>query len=153
MKRLIFLLAPLLLIYFSCGNDIDDVHPEIDISIQGGFPQNCDTIYLGQAFTFLALFTDNVELGSYSLEIHNNFDHHTHSTEANPCPYDPDKDPVNPWFFLQQFDIPVGSSSFTAQQTINVPGDVDPGDYHFQIRLTDHEGWQTLKGLSIKILE
>ena len=34
---------------------------------------------------------------------------------------------------------------------IKVPENVDSGDYHFMILLTDEEGWQTIKGLSIKI--
>jgi hypothetical protein len=42
--------------------------------------------------------------------------------------------------------------SYEATTQITIPADVDPGDYHFMIRLTDKEGWQTLKGLSIKIL-
>jgi hypothetical protein len=28
----------------------------------------------------------------------------------------------------------------------------DEGDYHFQIRLTDKEGWSTMKGLNVKLL-
>lgn len=28
---------------------------------------------------------------------------------------------------------------------------IDAGDYHFMIRVTDKEGWQTMKGLSLKI--
>nr|WP_244939634.1 DUF4625 domain-containing protein [Arcticibacter tournemirensis] len=32
-----------------------------------------------------------------------------------------------------------------------MPADADPGDYHFMIKLTDKEGWQTIKGLSIKL--
>nr|WP_229206214.1 DUF4625 domain-containing protein [Dyadobacter fermentans] len=38
-----------------------------------------------------------------------------------------------------------------ANQQIDVPADIDPGDYHFMIRLTDKEGWQTIRGISIKI--
>ena len=154
MKYAFLLMVGLSIQLISCtDNDIDETYPEIDLNILGGFPKNCDTIYRGQSFQFKAEFSDNVALGSYSLEIHNNFDHHTHSTEADPCPYDPDKDAINPWLYLEQFSIPAGSSQITASQIIEVPSDVDPGDYHFQIRLTDHEGWQRLKGLSIKIME
>ena len=49
--------------------------------------------------------------------------------------------------------IPVGSTSFEAKQTIPVPTDVDPGEYHFMIRLTDRSGWQQLKSVSIRVSE
>ena len=51
-------------------------------------------------------FTDNAELGSYSINIHNNFDHHSHSTEVEECNMDPVKEPVNPYVFIQDYDIP-----------------------------------------------
>jgi hypothetical protein len=136
----------------SCDRDIDDVYPEIDISGVDAFPKNCDTIYRGQDFHFIATFSDNVELGSFSLEIHNNFDHHTHSTEGEACVFDEDKPAVNPWFFLEQYTIPTGSQQYNANVPISIPADIDPGDYHFMIRLTDREGWQALTGLSVKIL-
>jgi hypothetical protein len=34
-----------------------------------------------------------------------------------------------------------------------VPEDVDTGDYHFLIKVTDKEGWQAIRGLSIDIIE
>jgi hypothetical protein len=33
-----------------------------------------------------------------------------------------------------------------------VPAGVDDGDYHFMIRLTDEEGWQSIKGISVKLV-
>ncbi len=137
----------------ACETDKDDQSPSISISLADAFPENCDTIYLGHAFNFKAEFNDNVELGSYSLDIHNNFDHHTHSTDPSDCVLDPVKTPQNPWVFIQQFYIPDGTTTFLANDLIEVPDDIDPGDYHFYIRLTDKSGWQTIKGISIKILE
>ena len=140
--------------FWACSdNEIDDVYPKIDINFDEAFPKNCGAIYLGQTFTFKALFSDNVELGNFSLEIHNNFDHHTHSTEADACEYHADKIAVNPWYVLEQFEIPENLTEYEAAIDFFVPEEIDVGDYHFQIRLTDHEGWQALKGLSIKILD
>jgi hypothetical protein len=142
------------LVFFACSEDeIDTTFPEIKMSFDGAFPKNCDTIYLGETFTFLAIFTDNIALGNFSIEVHNNFDHHTHSTESSVCDYDEDKIAVNPWTFIEQFEIPENLSEFEAEIDFFAPEDIDPGDYHFQIRLTDHEGWQALKGLSIKLLD
>jgi hypothetical protein len=66
---------------------------------------------------------------------------------------DPIKTPVKPLLFIKEFDIPVGQKSYEAIVEIDIPSDVDTGDYHFMIRLTDAEGWQALKGISVKIAE
>jgi hypothetical protein len=153
-KSLIALLISLLALA-SCSsdnNEIDTEYPVIDISASNAFPIQCSEITRGQKITFRAKFTDNAALGSYSLDIHHNFDHHTHSTEVNNCVADPVKKPVNPMLYINSVTIPNGEKSYEAVQEITIPTDIDPGDYHFMIRLTDKEGWQTIKGLSIKIL-
>jgi hypothetical protein len=138
--------------------DIDDQKPVIDLSVDGAFPKSCDTLYLGEPFTWRARFTDNVELGSCSLDIHHNFDHHSHSTEVETCDLDPIKDPVNPFHTIMDFEIPAGSKDYTVNREISLPltdgnSEFDAGDYHFFISLTDREGWSVQKGLSIKILK
>jgi hypothetical protein len=92
-----------------------------------------------------------MELGIYNIEIHNNFDHHSHSTDAVECDSESKKKPINPFVFNRDFPIPVGKTVFEADNTILIPMDVDTGDYHFMIRLTDKAGWQQLKAVSIKI--
>ncbi|MBD8488235.1 DUF4625 domain-containing protein [Echinicola sp. CAU 1574] len=138
----------------SCGEDekplIDTEYPEILVE-DDSFPLQCSVIERGTTLEFKAYFSDNVELGSYSLDIHHNFDHHTHSTEVNSCNEDPIKTPVNPLLLIQTFTIPEGLTEYVGTAEIEIPADIDPGDYHFMIRLTDQEGWQTLQGLSIKI--
>lgn len=155
MKNLKFLLGVFALAFItSCSSDnaeIDTEYPVIDIT-QNAFPIQCSTIERGQTITFKASFSDNVELGSYSLDIHHNFDHHTHSTEVTSCEMEAVKKPVKPMLFINNYTIPSGVKNYEATTQITIPADVDPGDYHFMIRLTDKEGWQTLKGLSIKIL-
>jgi hypothetical protein len=149
----------LLIFIISCekDDDIDTEKPIIDLTIQDAFPVNCDTLYFGVTFELKTLFSDNAELGSYSIEIHNNFDHHSHSTEVTECNLDPIKDPVNPFTFIEDYDIPTGIKEYETNILISIPsgnanGTFDEGDYHFMIRLTDKEGWSTQKGLSIKIL-
>ncbi|KQB42757.1 DUF4625 domain-containing protein [Flavobacterium aquidurense] len=157
MKKTKILFTVLIHVYIlaSCSsdhNEIDTEYPVIDISATNAFPIQCSEIIRGQKITFRAKFTDNVALGSYSLDIHHNFDHHTHSTEVNNCTADPVKKPVNPLLYINSVTIVNGEKNYEAVQEINIPADIDPGDYHFMIRLTDKEGWQTIKGLSIKIL-
>lgn len=130
---------------------VDSEYPVIDITGADAFPVQCSVLERGKTVTFKARFTDNVALGSYSLDIHHNFDHHTHSTEVNTCAESPNKTPVKPLVFIKDYTLPAGGRDYTATATISIPADVDTGDYHFMIRLTDKEGWQTIKGLSIKI--
>lgn len=157
--KIIIIPAFLLLFFSSCEkeDEIDKIKPVIDLSIQDAFPLNCDTIYFGESFELKALFTDNVELGSYSIDIHNNFDHHSHSTEVTACSLGEIKDPVNPFVFIQDYSIPEGVKEYETSEMISIPSDnvsgvFDEGDYHFFISLTDNEGWSAQKGLSVKML-
>jgi len=150
----LFLLAGMT--FSGCKKDgqsaVDSVYPQIDITAQSAFPVQCSMIKRGEQFTFIANLTDNQELGSVSVDIHHNFDHHSHSTEVNECGFEPVKTPVKPFLLIGSEPIPKGLKSYQTGLKISVPADVDPGDYHFMIRLTDKEGWQTIKGLSIKII-
>lgn len=163
--KLIKTIIPALLIFAlltSCDkdNEIDKERPKIDLSAFDAFPVNCDTLYLGETFNLKMLFKDNAELGSYkaySIDIHNNFDHHSHSTEPTQCSFDTVKTPVNPLAFIMDYDIPEGLTEYQADIPISLAngdnnGQFDEGDYHLYVSLTDKEGWSTQKGLSIKIL-
>jgi hypothetical protein len=155
MKKLIIISLFIIAGFNACKKDnqeaIDTEYPVIDVTGTTAFPKQCNTVKRGEKFTFRAHLSDNSQLGSVSLDIHHNFDHHTHSTEVESCNMDPKKTPVKPFLLIQSYSIPTGSKSYEVQQEITVPSDIDPGDYHFMIRLTDKEGWQTIKGLSIKI--
>ncbi len=139
------------------GVEIDTEKPSIDLTVAGAFPTSCDTLYFDEPFTIKAQLTDNVELGSYNIDIHNNFDQHTHSTEFENCTLDTIKKAVNPYIFIQDYTIPAATSEYTTDVSLTIPSTdgtdaYDEGDYHFQISLTDKEGWSTLKGLNVKIL-
>ncbi|UII26835.1 DUF4625 domain-containing protein [Fulvivirga maritima] len=152
----LFILFATIILLTGCSDDeesLDTEYPVIDETFAANYPQQCSEIKKGESFTFIAHFTDNQELGSYSIDIHHNFDHHNHSTEVNDCNMDPIKTPENPFLFINNFSIPEGQREYTAEMSIDVPADVDNGDYHFLIMLTDHEGWQTIKGISFKIID
>ena len=158
-KNILSILSILLLFVVACSDEseVDTEKPVIDISFSGAFPTNCDTIYFGEPFVMKMKFSDNAELGAYTINIHNNFDHHSHSTEVTACNPDPDKDPVNPYVSIDDYSIPEGSKEYETNLTISIPESdgvelYDDGDYHFFISLTDKEGWSTQMGLSIKIL-
>ncbi len=149
----------LLLVIISCEKDknIDTEKPKIDNSFPDAFPINCGTIYFGESFNLKLLLTDNIELGSFSIGIHNNFDHHSHTTEVTECSLEPIKDLDNPFIFIEDYDITSGLSEYKTNISISIPsvsvnGLFDEGDYHFFISLTDKEGWSAQKGLSVKML-
>ena len=142
-----------------CACSSDDDEPQKDmlqpvISDTGivADPIDCQVYHRGDVIPFHYLFTDDTELGAYNIEIHNNFDHHTHSTSSVECPVDVKKDPVKPWIFSQDYTIPAGQRSYDARHDIQIPADIDTGDYHFMVRLTDHAGWQQLHAVAIKII-
>ena len=150
--RKICLLIAVITVFAGCQKEaVDSMPPAID-SNYAFFPVQCGEIKRGESFTFKARFTDDVELGSFGLDIHNNFDHHNHSTEIGECNLAPIKTPLNPYVLLKNYEIPKGLKSYEADITIETPADIDIGDYHFMIKVTDKAGWQTLKGLNIKII-
>ena len=129
----------------------DQEKPTIEDSEQST-PTDCQQFMRGESIKFRYTFADNVELGNFNIEIHNNFDHHTHSTSAADCQMEAIKPPENPWVYNQDHSIDPGLKKFEANIEIPIPYNVDPGDYHFMIRVTDRAGWQTLKAISVKIL-
>ena len=157
-KSNIIILSLLCVLYCACSSDNDDdtkdmTFPVISDSGITANPVDCQVYHRGESIPFLYVFTDNMELGSYNIEVHNNFDHHTHSSSSVECEQEAKKEPVKPWIFNQDYTIPAGQRSYTAKVSIPIPADVDPGDYHFMIRLTDKAGWQTLKAMAVKIAE
>ena len=147
------LLIPLLCALSACSSaETDTSVPEILSVGDNTAPLNCQEYPRGGTLFFDYLFQDDTELGSYNIEIHNNFDHHTHSTEAGECRQDPVKKPENPWIFNKDYPIPAGLQRYEARLQIPVPADADPGEYHFMIRVTDAAGWQQLRSVGIRLV-
>ena len=158
MKKNIFFVFTLLCALCACSSSDDEGNMDKQqpvISDQGIVtnPIDCQVYHRGEVMTVHYVFTDNTELGAFNIEIHNNFDHHTHSTSVVECPMDADKAPVKPWIYNQDFSIPAGQRQYEANVNIPIPADIDPGDYHFMIRLTDAAGWQQLHAVAIKVAE
>ena len=155
----------------ACGGSDNDKDMTLPVISGDGIvanPVNCQVYHLGDTIRLSYLFTDNQELGNYHIEIHGNFDHHSHSTEADPhdhegegeCPEEHGEEqrllPDTAWVFGQTYRIDPGLRVHHAQQDIVVPrtflaANTRCGDYHFMIRLTDRTGNQQLKAVAIKI--
>ena len=90
MSLLMALITILTLSFNACGSDDDkDMTPPV-ISADGitANPINCQQYHPGDVIPFHYVMLDNQELGNFNIEIHNNFDHHTHSTEADDHDHD-----------------------------------------------------------------
>jgi hypothetical protein len=148
-----FLLVPLIFSGSCQKAENDETYPVIDMAGIQQFPHDCDTLFIGEFFAFRAKFSDNKELGAYSIDIHQNFNHHSHSSSAVQCSLDPVKTPVNPYLLIREYAIPAGSLAYQSQDSVFIPSGVDPGDYHMLVRLTDRAGWQTIRGISVKLIE
>lgn len=150
-----FIIAAALTLLGGCSKDKDDAidteYPTIDVAGTTAFPKQCSELLRGEKYKVNVLVADNMALGSVSVDVHHNFDHHSHSTEVSTCDMEAIKTPINPFLLVKSITIPADNKSYTASTDIEIPTDVDTGDYHFLIRVTDKEGWQTIKGLSIKI--
>lgn len=152
-----FLLITLLFSSISCStdgnNDIDEERPTITINYEGGFPQPCIELVRGDTYEFRAQAADNMALASYSLDIHHNFDHHTHDDQEGECSLDSVKEAANPMLYLENFSIEDGPAEYEIVIPIAIPDDADTGDYHTQFSVTDETGWQSRTAVDIKIIE
>lgn len=138
----------------ACSSD-DDATPDTDKpAITIIEPHNEDEFAPGGEIHFEALFTDNVELRSYKIEIHDDFDGHDHATTKS----SQETNEMNPWSFDETFTIPAGETSFNAEQHIDIPSvingnPISEGRYHFGVFLTDAAGNQTEAFVEIYIAE
>lgn len=146
----------------ACENKSKDTMPPV-IDEASFLPADCDIYYLGDTIDVHFVCSDDTELGNYNIEIHSNFDHHTHGTSASDCDEDGHDGEVHEekeheheavegaWVYNQDFAIARGRTADTVDLRITVPVDVSDGDYHFMLRLTDRAGWQSIKAVAIHL--
>lgn len=140
----------------SCADDDiekDEEKPTISVNYTEGFPQGCSFLKKGETYNFRAKVTDNKALASYSIDIHNNFDHHTHDDQVTDCDLDDKKSAVNPLIFVENYSIENGLTEYEINISITIPNDIDTGDYHCAYSVTDETGWQARTSVDIKIVE
>lgn len=149
-------MATLLIGMASCQKDetpqVDREPPSIDIGFAGAFPVQCSELKRGETAVVKVRLEDNMALGSFSVDIHHNFDHHSHSTEVVECDMGEVKAAVNPFLFIRSYDIPDEPTTYETNVEIAIPDDIDTGDYHFMVSVTDQQGWSAMIGLSVKII-
>jgi len=157
------------LVFTACSDDEKDTAKPSILGVGTASsvvnPVNCQLYHRGDTIHFFYVFEDDTELGSFNIEVHDNSDHHSHSTESNDhnqesgeCTHseehhhDADEHAAEQhWVYNQVFEIPAGQRRYEARVDIPIPLNIAEGDYHFMIRVTDRSGWMQLKALAIMI--
>ena len=118
-----FLLISTLLVSVSCRKDDKDLSPP---TVKIYSPEMNEEFEAGGVLEFHALFEDDVELGEYHIDIHENFDGHSHRGD-----YDT-------WTVDKTFSL--SGDREEVKETFQIPEKAEPGDYHFTLRFTDKAG-------------
>lgn len=141
----------------SCSSDDsinkDEQKPTISINYTEGFPQACQELVKGETYVFKAQVSDNKALAAYSLDIHHNFDHHTHDDQGAQCDLGLVKEAINPFIFIENYSIDNAVTLYEINISVTIPNDIDTGDYHCAYSVTDETGWQGRTSIDIKIIE
>lgn len=115
-------------------------------------PANCDTVFTGDFLNFEAEFSGNSPLSAWAIDLHHAFDQHIHQGSDLNCKMSAKKSTINPFIYMQLYDIQANTDSYHAVLQINIPESIDTGDYHVYVRVANEAGYQTNRNVTIKIL-
>ena len=119
----------------------DTTKPEINL-IE---PANGDTLHIGDehGVHFEAEFSDNEALASYKVDIHPNFDNHTHAvTKGESATVD--------FEFEQSWTIS-GKNASIHHHDIIIPENATPGHYHLMVYCLDAAGNESHIAVDIEL--
>ncbi|MDR3218054.1 MAG: DUF4625 domain-containing protein [Dysgonamonadaceae bacterium] len=124
----ICLMAIFSIVLNSCKEDSDTTKPVINL-IE---PAEGDALQIGgeNGVHFEVEFSDNEMLASYKVNIHSNFDGHTHA-RASGASVD--------YEFEKSWSIS-GKNADIYHHEITIPENATPGDYHLMVYCTDAAG-------------
>ncbi|MFI3298546.1 MAG: DUF4625 domain-containing protein [Rikenellaceae bacterium] len=131
--------------FISCDKEgTDTTKPTITL----GEPVDGEEITAGNTsgVHFEAEFEDDVELGSYKVDIHSNFDGHSHVSALTKS------DETVDFSFTQTWDISGQRNASVHHHEIIIPEDATPGNYHMMIYCTDAAGNESYIATSIVIV-
>lgn len=126
--------------FVGCDDDsdaIDTTPPTIELID----PVNGEFLNAGGYAHLDAHLIDDIELASYKLEIHENFDSHTHGRIAAS-----NNDPsLIQWSFNQSYEVPSGLKEYLAEldEEIEIPSNAMAGPYHYILQAIDASGNST----------
>ncbi|AEV31527.1 DUF4625 domain-containing protein [Owenweeksia hongkongensis] len=112
----------------SCDKDDDNdtTAPIIKSATIDGKVEDIE-VTAGTAMTFVVEVSDNEDLGQLKLDVHDNFDGHTHKSTASVS-----------WAEVKIVEL--SGTDKTVTQEMNVPAEATAGPYHADILLIDAEG-------------
>lgn len=143
----LFSILSIALALSSCEKEeVDTVKPVIEVS----GPAEDAVLYIGSGIHFEVEFSDDVELKSYKVDIHSNFDGHSHKSLLAEGAE---------WHFQQSWDFDAGQkNAHVHHHEIVVPEQINgepiaTGNYHFMIYCTDAAGNETWTAVPVEIQE
>lgn len=122
----------------SCSKDkeeVDTTKPVIELNE----PEDGDELQIGANIHFECDFSDDVKLGSYMVEIHNNFDGHSHKAAATRA-----SEGEQPLYLKKSFDLSGMRNAHVHHHDIFIPENTKPGTYHLMVYCTDAAGNQSV---------
>jgi hypothetical protein len=136
MKAKLFSVAALCLLALSatlftaCDKEDSDVTKPV---IKLKEPEKGDSLLIGDPHgVHLEMdLSDNVMLKSYKIDVHNNFDGHSHTKSG---------DGTKPFSFAKEYDLSGKREAHIHHHDIKIPKDATPGKYHLMIYCTDAAG-------------
>ncbi len=131
---------------WACGSNDPEVQDTQAPVITVASPVTGSTFEAGGQIRFEAGIEDNVGLAICNVNIHSNFDGHSHARVA-----------ASPLTFEKSFTLTGKKASVS--EVINIPADATPGNYHFIVKAIDQARNSTgyadgsTKEIEIKISE
>lgn len=121
--------------FTACSNDdvADTTRPVIELDE----PEDGDELLIGTGIHFECDFSDDVMLGSYLIEIHSNFDGHSHKAASRAASEEP-------FFFKKSYDLSSLRNTHVHHHDVVIPENATPGNYHLVVYCTDAAGNQSL---------
>lgn len=146
MKNKILLATLFAAALISCDESGDNTKPVINlISPTDGEAVAAD----GEGIHFEMELSDDKGLASYKVEIHSNFDGHSHSVAARS---EDDSEETVDFYYNNTWDDIAGQLNATIHHhEIIIPTDATHGDYHFMVYCTDEAGNESYVVSSIEI--
>ena len=122
----------------SCDSDNNDPVDVTGPAIELDEPHGEEFFQTGDFIHFEATFTDDIELGSYSIDIHDNLDGHSHGRIA-----DEEIDPsLLEWNYKENFTFEAGQKAavIDMHDEIQIPSNAIAAPYHFIVQAVDKAG-------------
>ncbi len=144
----------------SCTSGDDNVDTEPPVIILNA-PVEGAKLEAGKDIHFDMDLTDNVALGTYNVDIHDNFDGHTHgkgvsiqSIEVRHDDHDHENDSRKAFKFNRTWDDIFGKKNdHVHQHDIVIDKDAKRGNYHFVVKVVDKAGNQSMVFRNIEIVD